>query len=235
MTPKTNCLVICSQSLAGVPPELATALEDAFIVVVDGGLSHLKLARGPIDLGPDLWVGDGDSLKGGFRALKGDFECVKLPRAKDYSDLEYALHLVGVAFLERQWQGELILLGAQGGRFDHEVANLIVAQRFLLDLAAAVGAPKCPSISSYGARGMWIASLSKVQMVIPKGELFSVLSFDPKAKITVQGAKYNARNQVFEHGAHGLSNQGLGKRVTVKLSGSSGKKNVSGPVFVVFP
>ena len=225
-----NCIVFCSQALNDVPESIAHALGDAFLVAVDGGLMHLEA----IGLVPSVWVGDGDSLvkkKAGGKKPKikpASYLRVKLKENKNYSDLEMALHVAGKAFLDGTWDGNIAILGAQGGRFDHDVVNLLVVEQFLVDLAATVGATNCPNVFSYGNHGTWCASIGFVDFKAASRQLFSVFSFDQQVKISISGAKYNLRSKVLDHASRGLSNLGTGKTVRVSVVGKS-------PVFVTIP
>lgn len=220
-----NCLVVCSQTLDGVPGHLADVIQDAFVIAVDGGLNHLQKMK----IKPSLWVGDGDSTKA--QAIKS-LKCsrLKLPVSKDYSDLEYALHAAGKAFLNGDWDGTLILIGAQGGRFDHEIGNWLVAQRWLEDLSQAVGVENCPGLVSYGVHGMWLATMNEVMFHQPKKKLFTVFSPGRTTRVSITGAKYKLKNKILAHASTGVSNEGLGKAVQVKISSET-----TAPVFVVFP
>jgi thiamine pyrophosphokinase len=216
-----NCFVFCSQPIKGIDSTLLLQAQGGFVIAVDGGLAHLKKMK----LLPTLWVGDGDSLKD-KRALKSrhPFPAVELPQAKDYSDLEYGLHLAGRSYLEQLWSGDLYIFGAQGGRLDHELGNILVAQRWLQELAASVGPQHCPNIISYGVKGAWAATTRSIEFHQIKGELFSVFSTDPSCVFSIAGAKYEVRKKQFEHASTGLSNEGMGKQVRVEVAPARGTK-----------
>jgi thiamine pyrophosphokinase len=225
-----NCLLLCSKPLDGVPGHVAEVIEDAFTIAVDGGLTHAR----KLGVKPALWVGDADSVKRD-ELKKANCRRVKLPRAKDYTDLEYALHLAGKAFLEGNWEGNVVLLAAQGGRLDHEIGNMLVVQRWLQDLSAAVGPDQCPGLVSYGASGMWIAGLSQVAFHGRKGELFSVITFGSQLRFTITGARFTIKNRPFEHASMGISNLGIGKTVVVSAHQPVAEGGQSTPFFVMFP
>lgn len=212
--------------MEGVPGYVAELLDDVFAIAVDGGLEHFAKLR----LKPEIWVGDGDSLKKPALLKKMKGQRIKLSRAKAYTDLEYALHVAGKAFLEGHWDGTVVVLGAQGGRLDHELGNMLAVQRFLEDLSEAVGQQGCPAVVSYGAHGMWLATLNEADFRQARGKLFSVLTLDPTLKLTIAGAKYNVRNKRFDHGSTGLSNEGIGRVVKIKLA-----QGARSPAFVLFP
>jgi thiamine pyrophosphokinase len=95
-------------------------LEQAsLLVAADGGLDHL-LALG---VTPDVVIGDLDSTAEGVvtRLKEQEVDVLVRPQMKDESDLELALqHAVD------HHEGEIILLGALGGRLDQLLANLFL-------------------------------------------------------------------------------------------------------------
>lgn len=228
--PLSNCIAICSMPLGEVPQSLLDAVPRALLIAVDGGVGHFA------NLGamPDVWIGDGDSVPKRF-SLKG-FPKIKLPRSKEFSDLEFALRVAGQMFFEGKWEGDLILLGAQGGRLDHEVVNMLVAQNWLREMSWAVGPALCPEVVSIGTQGVWIATMHSLEFRQPRGKVFSVLTLDSELKVSIKGAKYSVTNRKLGVGSLGLSNVGLGKDVKITIVGSSRvSKGPRGPVFVLFP
>lgn len=228
-----NCLIVCpkavdSPALAALPMD---ALSDVFSIAVDGGLAHFEL----LGLEPEVWIGDGDSITDATKkkTAKQTFPRMMLKKDKAYSDLEFALHFAGESLLEKQWTGDVILIGAQGGRFDHEIGNMLAVDRWLRDIASTVGQDECPNVFSYGDQGVWIATTASITFEQPKGETFSVFAFDPATRMTIHGARYQLKSRSFEHATHGLSNEGTGKNVTIQVETAA--KGAVHPVFVVFP
>src|SRR5690606_20092610 len=144
-----------------------------------------------LGLEPEVWIGDGDSITDEMKkkTAKQKFPRMTLKRDKRYSDLEFALHFAGESLLEKQWTGDVILIGAQGGRFDHEIGNMLAVDRWLRDIASTVGPEDCPSVFSYGDNGVWMATAASISFEQPKGETFSVFAFDPATRVTINGAK----------------------------------------------
>jgi thiamine pyrophosphokinase len=228
-----NCLIVCpmavdSPALAALPMD---ALANVFSIAVDGGLSHFEL----LGLEPEVWIGDGDSIteETKKKTAKQKFPRMMLKADKAYSDLEFALHFAGESLLEKQWTGDVILIGAQGGRFDHELGNMLAVDRWLRDIASTVGVDECPTVFSYGDHGVWIATISGVAFEHPKGEVFSVFAFDQTTRLTINGAKYSLKGKALEHATHGLGNVGRGKDVSIRVE--SGPKGAIQPAFVIFP
>jgi thiamine pyrophosphokinase len=86
------------------------------VVAADGGFAHC-LALG---LTPSVVVGDLDSLAPQQEARIGDLPLMRVPRAKDQTDLQLALDLVA-----SRSPGHLTVVGAIGGeRLDHTLAGI---------------------------------------------------------------------------------------------------------------
>ncbi len=89
------------------------------IVAADGGARHAR----SLGIRPDVVVGDGDSLDAETARWLEEQEVsrVQYPTAKDETDLELAL-----LYAVRAGAREILLLGAQGGRPDQMLANLLL-------------------------------------------------------------------------------------------------------------
>jgi thiamine pyrophosphokinase len=222
-----HCFIVCSRSLEGVPLEVLELTRDAFRIAVDGGEGRVAA----LGLEPHLWLGDGDSVEGAAAKKRFAKSALKLPRDKNYTDLEFALYAAGQAFVDHAWHGEVFLLGAQGGRLDHELGNFLAVQSWLRDMANTIGVKHCPNVFSYGSKGLWAATSNEIAFEQPKGMLFSILGLAGAPRLTITGAKYNLRAKKFDHATVGISNEGMGREVKVKVL--DGKK--PDPVFVLFP
>lgn len=95
-------------------------VEADLLIAANGGARHLyRLGRRP-----QLLVGDSDSLSpevAAWVAQDAALQRLTFPAAKDQTDLELAL-LYAVA----QGGQRLDVLGALGGRLDHELANILL-------------------------------------------------------------------------------------------------------------
>lgn len=92
------------------------------LIGVDGGANYLL----GLDLIPDIVLGDLDSLSAEYvnRLEQNWVNIFKFESEKDETDLELALVY---AADQPQWAGLTIdVYGAHGGRFDHEIANLML-------------------------------------------------------------------------------------------------------------
>lgn len=90
-----------------------------FVICADRGYDHARL----LGLSPDLVVGDMDSISPESRSVAHDLGSrleIHPPR-KDATDTEIAVdHTLAME------AGKVLMLGALGGRVDHELANLML-------------------------------------------------------------------------------------------------------------
>jgi thiamine pyrophosphokinase len=153
---------------------LRRQVEDTRVIAADAGIGHARL----LDLVPELWVGDFDSVPGD---LPDDLAAVPrrtFPAEKDKTDGELAV----AAALERG-ATSLVLAGAFGGkRADHAFLHLALALRLaeagtsmLLTSGAQEGVPLLPGSAGFD---------------YVDGTLFSILGFSDLAGLTVTGAKW---------------------------------------------
>ncbi len=103
------------------PPDLKAVLAKAeFIVAADGGADHC--AR--LSVQPHVLIGDFDSISKDVRVemeSKG-VQVLAFPADKDKTDLELAVeHAI------RAGADEVVILGGLGRRWDHSLANLLLA------------------------------------------------------------------------------------------------------------
>jgi len=104
----------------GTPGWVSACLEGTDVVIcADGGTRH-ALALGLI---PDVVIGDLDSIDDSVRQhLEGcGTRVISYPRSKDKTDLELAL-----LYAVEEGATRVVVLGAQGGRIDHELGNLLL-------------------------------------------------------------------------------------------------------------
>lgn len=113
--------VIFANGVFSPPSDLQARLATAgLIIAADGGAQHCRA----LDLWPQVVIGDLDSLDA---ATRGELETQGTqilihPAEKDETDLELALHHAKAAGAQ-----EVILLGGLGRRWDHSLANLLLA------------------------------------------------------------------------------------------------------------
>lgn len=108
-------------------PRLLRILRDAYPTVpcycADAGAELCRLAK----VVPDVLIGDMDSLKPETRQWLRDANVQEYvyPTEKDYSDTQLA-----VEALFEKGVDEIIVIGALGGRMDHELANIMLLMTY---------------------------------------------------------------------------------------------------------
>jgi thiamine pyrophosphokinase len=178
--------------------------EDADLVLcADGGLRHAQA----LGIRPDVVIGDLDSLPAaGRETLEARGVHVSVhPRAKDETDLELALLYAADHGAER-----ITVLGARGGRLDHELGNLLLLAH-----------PDLRGIDVRFCAGPQEVVLIERERVLhgSSGDLLSLLPVGGDAQgITTQGLEYALDNETLHLGrTRGISNVFTGSRVKISL------------------
>lgn len=112
--------IVFANGELGTRATVSACLEHVDLVIcADGGTRH-ALALGLV---PDVVIGDLDSMEDSTRLHVEPFgtRVLAFPRAKDETDLELAL-----LYAVEQGATEIVVWGAQGGRIDHELGNLLL-------------------------------------------------------------------------------------------------------------
>ncbi len=165
------------------------------VIFVDGGSNWRQYGIG-------ISIGDGDSFTGAL-----DYP---LDPEKDFSDLSFALGLLGERFSEIQLRGFL------GGRRDHELLNLGEVFHFLNQRQTRVKVTLNQSVIAFSA-GRWQLEVNGT---------FSLVVFEPSV-VTLSGhCKYHIAGEstIRPVSSYGLSNEGYG---LISVSTSS-------PLFIFF-
>lgn len=200
--PTNRCVILLDGEMTPTP-RLRHQVAGARVIAADGGMRH----AGPLDLEPDLWVGDFDSTHQAQRAAHAHVPREDHPAKKAVSDGELAVEkaIAGGA-------KALILCGALGGaRTDHMLFHLLLAIRLAtrndLDVLLTSGreeaVPLLPGVP--------------LRPDLPAGTLFSVIPFSPLSGLSIDNAEWPLdRIEVAMGGSHTLSNR-AGHGVTIAL------------------
>ena len=113
-----KCYIFCSSPDYDSEFFSGINFSDSFIICADGGYALAK----KLGTRPDLWVGDKDSFAGDILCKEKIF----FPSDKDLTDS----HIAVKEAIKRGFS-EIILLGATGGRLDHEYANYCLLKYIL--------------------------------------------------------------------------------------------------------
>ena len=144
------------------------AAQGCLLIAADAGADRLAAAG----FQPDIIVGDGDSLQGSFpQAWR-----IKYQKRKNFTDGEAALQLA----LDR-CNGWVWVLGALGGRPDHQLANL------LMPLHSS--APERVRLAGADWQGRYITAGWHVIEGRP-GDTVSLLPLTPVSGLTLSGFEY---------------------------------------------
>ncbi len=167
-------------------------------IAADGGARNARLF---LERAPHIIIGDMDSVDDETRGwLKQNAsEIIQHPRAKDETDLELALQLA-----QERGADEITILGAQGGRVDHFLANVMLLTQ----------SPNLKIVDS--ASEIWIGQGNDA-IHGKKGDTVSLVPLDKTVEgITTKGLEYPLHDETLERGStRGISNVMLSERATV--------------------
>jgi thiamine pyrophosphokinase len=189
-----------------VPPaDLQARLAAAQLVIAaDGGAEH----AGTAGRKPDVVIGDLDSLSADLRAEfeEQGVEVLRHPVAKDETDLELAL-------LHAKDAGatQVIVVAALGGRWDHSLANLLLAaQPALRDLRI---------LFVHGEERLFVIH-EHAKLDAAMGERVSLLPLTGDAAgVTTNGLSFPLKNETLFFGSsRGVSNSVAHAGAEVRLS-----------------
>ncbi|MGF7006403.1 thiamine diphosphokinase [Aminobacter sp. BE322] len=155
-------------------PRLDNQVAGSRVIAADSGIRHAAV----LDLVPELWLGDFDSVPADLDARLAGLPRETFPADKDKTDGELAI----AAALDRG-ATSLVLAGAFGGpRADHAFLHLALALRLaeagtevLLTSGRQEGVPLLPGAADFDYEN---------------GTLFSVLAFSALSGLSEEGAKW---------------------------------------------
>ena len=179
--------------------------DDDFIICADGAAHHLK----NIGVSPNVWIGDFDSCKMNeeeFIDFTKNSKVVRLNPIKDSTDTESACD-----YAVDNGYKSIVIFGALGSRFDHELANV-----FLLFKLEKAG------VEAKIVNERNVIYLAKEENLIYQGD-FENVSLIPVCKkiegVTITGMYYELENADISRGSSlGVSNKlisDIGK-ITIK-------------------
>jgi thiamine pyrophosphokinase len=163
----------------------AMMADRCLLVAVDGGLKTCRSARRK----PDLFVGDGDSLR---RKPPTDIPSVLFAEDKDFSDLAGAL----AAIHERRVQ-IVFVAGFAGGRLDHEWGNLMEVAACSRWFAGVIAPTD---------RGTVVVTSHGCKAATIRGRTFSLFALNAASTVTLLGTQWELQRRRLRPGSHGLSN-----------------------------
>jgi thiamine pyrophosphokinase len=171
-----------------------------YIIACDGGIRHAQA----LGITPDCLLGDMDSVPDGIVETYAG-RALRFPPEKDSTDLALAMeHAL------REQASDITILGALGGRFDHELANIHV-----LAMALAAGTPAEIKDERTGIR------IIDREIVLER-EDYEFITLIPLTTsvsgITTQGLYYPLCGEELRTGAtRGVSNRFNGEKASVSI------------------
>lgn len=182
-----ECCIVSNGEIGGLAHATELLRKASLVIAADGGARHLVAMK----VSPDLIIGDMDSIDPISRRLFAGVETLVFPGDKDQTDTELAVELA----MERGCR-RIALLGALGGRVDHELGNIsLLAQHpgrlFIHDGNACLTVPP---------RGL------KIELQLSKGSLVSLIPFPRAGGVTAQGLKFPLEQEDLVAGTRGISN-----------------------------
>lgn len=191
-----------------VAPDLVRDVPGAArVVAADSGVD---LAR-QLGWRVDVAVGDFDSVSDKGRAALGAVHDVRThPAAKDATDLELALEVaVEVAATLPASPCRVLVVGLEGGRPDHALANLLVAA------AEPFASLDIELVLAHGRT--WVVRRTLTGH-LPGRRLLSLVPVHGAATVSVSGVRWPLDRSTLAAGTtRGVSNETLGDLVTVTV------------------
>ncbi|MBL0374755.1 thiamine diphosphokinase [Rhizobium sp. KVB221] len=180
---------------------LVRQLDGARFIAADGGMRHAET----LNVRPDLWVGDFDSVTPELVSRYAGIERETYPAEKALTDGEIA-----IAAAISRGASRLILVGALGGeRTDHGMAHFVHA--------TALAAQGWNVQLTSGDEEAYPLVGGQMTLNLPAGSLFSIIGFEDLTGLTIENARYPLENFFLPFGSsRTLSNVAEGA-ITIRL------------------
>jgi thiamine pyrophosphokinase len=201
--PKRTVLIIANSILpaASILDECRARVEA--ILCADGGANRAH-ERG---LTPDFIVGDLDSILPETRAAFPNAQYVHRP-SQYATDLEKTLQFAVEQGFERA-----LLVGVVGLRFDHQIGNLNIAEKFCMQIEIEMH-------DDFGIGTFLAAPQAEASMRFEAfvGQQVSLFAFQRAEGIFTEGLKYLLQDEALEWAVRdGLSNEVIQSPVTIRV------------------
>lgn len=191
-----RCVLVLGGEITSYERIRAYLRSSDYFIFCDAGLKHEK----ELGVKVDLAVGDFDSIP-----EPEDVETVVFPPSKDDTD-----SLCGIKEGIKRGFSDFLIVGAAGGRIDHEIANL-----YLLDY-----------LDEHSKSGRIVTEKEEIEIVSSKAKrirkgciYFSLLAFFGEAGgVDIRGAEYNLEGGVIRPSfQYGISNSVLEEEAVVTV------------------
>ena len=196
----------------GDPPSRALAQRLAavhdFLMATDGA-AHKAVALG---LSPNIVCGDFDSVAmDTAHAELPDAEFIPTPD-QDSADLEKA-----IALARQRGATRITIIGANGGRIDHTLANCALLLRYHHEILIRLVEDGAETWAMSGAESVPFA----MQFAAVPGDTISLLSMDGRARVGITGVKWPLHEHLLPIGTLGISNAAVADTMTVTVRGGT--------------
>lgn len=168
------------------------------IICCDGAVGKLVEAG----LEPTAIVGDLDSMR--KEDLQKWQHCLYPDKSEEYNDLQKALKYCLAHQLDH-----IVLLGCNGLRDDHFIANLSIMATYCEQLHLKM-------VTDYGT---FIGLRQTTTLPSFAGQQISIFCKDEHLPLTFHGLKYPVQRRCFKHFWEGSLNEALGEQFTIELHG----------------
>jgi thiamine pyrophosphokinase len=201
--PKRTALIIANSILPAAPVLDECRAHAEAILCADGGANRAR----EHGLVPDFIVGDLDSILPETRAAFPNARYVHRP-SQYATDLEKTLQ-----FAVEQGFNRVLLVGISGLRFDHQICNLNIAEKFCAQIEIEMH-------DDFGVGSFLSAQQAEATMRFEAfvGQQVSLFAFRRAEGIFTEGLKYPLQDEALEWSVRdGLSNEVILSPVTIRV------------------
>tara|TARA_B100000989_G_scaffold212473_1_gene161379 strand:- start:151 stop:765 length:615 start_codon:yes stop_codon:yes gene_type:complete len=163
-------------------------------ICVDSNLSIFR----ELDIEPDVIIGDMDTVEINTASSKSTIVVVE---DQNKTDLEKSLNYCIAENIKN-----IYIIGATGERDDHNLANILIAQRYSDILNIEI-------VTNYFQ--IFFVNESK-EILEKKYRNLSMISLIADNRITTSGLKFNLSDQKLNSFSHGISNQIIADKCLIK-------------------
>ncbi|NUO81145.1 thiamine diphosphokinase [candidate division KSB1 bacterium] len=196
--------LLIANSILPAPHILAACRAQADLVICADGGANRAQERG---LAPDFIVGDFDSMSEETRRAFPEAQLILRP-SQSATDLEKAL-----AFAVEEKIARAILVGITGLRFDHQLVNLNIVEKFC-------GQMHLEMHDDFGVGSFIVAASAPATATFAAfpGQQITLLAFRRVTGITTSGLQYPLNDEALEWAVRdGLSNEARGEEFSITV------------------
>jgi thiamine pyrophosphokinase len=201
--PQSTALVIANSILPAAPILDECRARADLILCADGDANRAR-ERGIV---PDFIVGDLDSISPETRAAFPRAKYIHRP-SQYATDLEKTLRFAVELNMQRA-----LLVGISGLRFDHQICNLNIAEKFCSRMEIEIH-------DELGVGGFINAQHGEASMRFDAliGQQISLFAFRRAEGIVTEGLKYPLQDEALEWAERdGLSNEAVQTEITIRV------------------